>query len=172
MTTNRIGRVGIAALVAAGTFAVAAPADAGSTVSRCTTGVLALSHTRQDIGAGNGVEFIVFTNKGAKTCELTGFPGVAYVAKSGAQLGAAADREGASHGQILIAPGHKARARFEFINNVGAVPGCYHHRQQAQAVGLRVYPPGSASAMFVRDPHPACRSMSVHLLHIRSVRAS
>jgi hypothetical protein len=172
MTRTRIGRAGAAVLATVGVLSVAVPAGADSPTPRCTTGVLSLSHTRHDIGAGNGVEQIVFTNTGSASCELTGFPGVAYVAKSGTQLGAAADREGSSHGAVVLAPGHQARARLEFINNVSAVRGCYHEAQWAHAVGLRVYPPGSASAMFLRDPHPACKSQKVHLLRVRSVRAS
>jgi hypothetical protein len=132
--------------------------------------MLSLSHTRQHIGAGNGFEQLVFTNTGAQSCEIGGFPGAAYVAKSAKQLSAAADRTGSSYGPVVLAPGGKARARLDFINNVSAVPGCYHQRQQAEAVGLRVYPPGSTLAMFVRDRHPACKRSTVHLLHIHAVR--
>jgi hypothetical protein len=170
MISRRLGHAGVTAVAVIGALAVGTPADAGTT-PRCTTGVLSLSHTRHDIGAGNGVEDIVFTNTGSRNCVLGGFPGAAYVAKSGKQLGAAADRQGATHGPITLAPGHKVRARLSFINNVGAVPHCYHPYQQAQAVGLRVYPPGSTYAMFLRDPHPACRNADVHLLHIEAVRA-
>ncbi|MDQ1706431.1 MAG: hypothetical protein QOF18_2797 [Frankiaceae bacterium] len=173
MISTRLGKASVAVLAAAGTLAVAIPAgaDPATAASRCTTSVLSISHTRHDVGAGNGAEDIVFTNIGSKSCVLGGFPGAAYVAKSGKQLGAAADREGSTNGPITIAPGHKARARLTFINNVGAVPRCYHPYQQAQAAGERVYPPGSTSAMFLRDRHPACKNPKVHLLHIEAVRA-
>src|SRR3954462_10916309 len=82
---------------------VPAPALAGSAAPRCTTGVLSLSHTRHDVGAGNGVEDLVFTNTGEQSCSLGGFPGVAYVGRSGRQLGSAADREGDSNGTITLA---------------------------------------------------------------------
>jgi hypothetical protein len=151
-------------------FVFVAPTASAAAAPRCTTGVLSLTHTRHDIGAGNGVEDLVFTNTGGGACVLGGFPGVAYVARSGRQLGAAADRDGSTNGAITLAPGERTRARLHFINNVSAVPGCYHPDQQAQAVGLRVYPPGSSYAMFVRDRHPACKRARVHLLRIEAVR--
>jgi hypothetical protein len=149
---------------------VLAPAVNAGTVPRCATSELSLSHTRHDVGAGNGVEWLVFTNTGSKTCALQGFPGVSYVARSGRQLGAAADREGSSYAAVVLRPTEGAHARLHFINNVSAVPHCYHAGQQHEAVGLRVYPPDSTLAMYVRDPHPACNSLKVHLLHIEAVR--
>ncbi|MBV9293123.1 MAG: DUF4232 domain-containing protein, partial [Frankiales bacterium] len=80
-----------------------------------------------------------------------------------------ADRSGKSNGRITIAPGGAARAKVHYINNVSAVPGCYHPAQQAHAVGFRVYPPGSKSAMFLPDPHPACKSSTVHLIDVSAV---
>jgi hypothetical protein len=169
MTWTRLGAGAVAALAIAG---LAGPSTVASAAGppRCTTGVLSLTHTRHDVGAGNGGERLVFTNTGSQSCVLGGFPGAAYVAKSGKQLGAAADRTGSTFGPVVLAPGGTARARLDFINNVSAVPGCYHPAQQAHAVGLRIYPPGSTLAMFVRDPHPACKRSSVHLLHIHAVR--
>lgn len=170
MSWIRLAVTGLVTSAAAASAVVPVPALAGSSAPRCTTSVLSLSHTRHDIGAGNGVEWIVFTNTGSQACTLNGFPGVSYVAKSGRQLGAAADREGSSYGAVVVAAGAKARARLHFINNVSAVPHCYHPDQQREAAGLRVYPPNATRAVFVRDPHPACRNPDVHLLHIEAVR--
>src|SRR4051812_48365648 len=156
MLTSRVGTAAAVANATGAVLATAVPAGAGNSLPRCTTRVLAASHTRHDIGAGNGAEDIVFTNTGRAACALQGFPGVSYVAKSARQLGAAADRQGSSYGRIRIAPGGHARARLFFVNNVSAVPGCYHPAQQATAAGLRVYPPGSTLAMYVPDRHPAC----------------
>lgn len=169
MIWTRAGAAVMTALVAA---ALGSPSTVATAAGppRCTTSDLSLTHTRHDVGAGNGGERLVFTNTGSQSCVLGGFPGAAYVASSGRQLGAAADRSGSSFGPVVLAPGGTARARLDFINNVSAVPGCYHRRQQAEAVGLRVYPPGSTLAMFVRDPHPACKRSTVHLLHIHAVR--
>ena len=170
MRKIRLGAIAVIAMTAVTSVDVVVSSASAAAAPRCTTGVLSLAHTRHDVGAGNGVEKLVFTNTGTGACVLGGFPGVAYVARSGRQLGAAADREGSTHGAITLAPGERARARMHFINNVSAVPGCYHPDQQAQAVGLRVYPPGSSSAMFVHDRHPACKRARVHLLHIEVVR--
>jgi hypothetical protein len=171
MGRSGVGKVTAVVVAAAAVLATAGAAGAGSSLPRCTTRVLSATHTRHVIGAGNGAEQIVFTNIGRRACILGGFPGVSYVARSGRQLGAAADREGPSYGRVRLAPGGHARARLSFINNVSAVPGCYHPAQQATAAGLRVYPPGSTLAMYVPDRHPACTRASVHLLHIEAVRA-
>ncbi len=172
MISSKAARIAVVAVLAttAGSFAVDAATAATGSVPRCTTSDLSLSHTRQDIGAGNGVENLVFTNTSSHTCRLDGFPGVAYVGKSGKQIGAAADRMGSAYSAVLVSGG-KAHATLHFINNAGAVPGC-DMTTIRRTVGERVYPPNSTLAMFVRDPHYACTDKHAHLLQTESVRSS
>lgn len=150
------------------TLASTAPVTAApSATARCTVSDLSLGHTRHDLGAGQGYEKLVFTNRSGHTCRLSGFPGVSYVDSQGHQLTQPADRDGTAH-TATLAPGASAKALLHWINNVGAVPACQGN--YTTAAGLRVYPPGSSTAMYLRDPHPACRNRSAHLLDVHSVR--
>jgi len=152
----------------AGSLALAAPASAASTVPRCTVSVLKLTHTAQDIGAGNGVEDLVFANKGKVSCYLDGHPGVSYVGAKGRQIGASATRLGTIH-KVILKPGARAVAQLHFVNIVSAEPGCETKAEQRMALGERVYPPGSTRALYTSDPHYACASTRVHLLRIGAV---
>ncbi|BEP15100.1 DUF4232 domain-containing protein [Acidothermaceae bacterium B102] len=152
----------------AGSLAFAAPASAATKLPRCTVGVLTLTHTAADIGAGNGYENLVFTNKGAKACFLVGHPGVSYVKAKGKQVGASATRVGKAH-TVILKPGGKAVAQLHFVNIVDAVLGCDKPSEQRKVLGERVYPPGSTKAMYVKDPHVGCITASAHLLSIGAV---
>jgi hypothetical protein len=153
---------------AVGSLAFAAPASAATALPRCTVSVLTLTHTAADIGAGNGYEKLVFTNKGATACFLVGHPGVSYVKAEGKQVGASATRVGAAH-TVVLKPGGRAVAQLHFVNIVDAVPGCEKATEQRKVLGERVYPPGSTKAMYVKDPHVGCITATAHLLSIGAV---
>lgn len=148
------------------------PASASATttaVPRCSTAVLALRHTRPDHGAGQSYERLLLRNTGSRTCGLSGFPGVSYVAAAGRQVSASADWHGTAR-LVVLRPGRSAAALVHAINVVDAVRGCGRPSQQVTALGMRVYPPGSRTALYVADPHPACRSAAVHLLDVGPIR--
>jgi hypothetical protein len=158
-----------AAIVAvAGSVASAAPASAVTVVPRCTVNVLTLTHTTPDIGAGNGYENLVFTNRGKASCFLVGHPGVSYVKAKGKQVGASALRVGKAH-TVVLKPGGRAVAQLHFVNIVDAVPGCEKASEQRKVLGERVYPPGSTKALYVPDPHVGCITKTAHLLDIGAV---
>ena len=90
---------------------------------------------------------LVFTNRGDRSCELQGFPGVSYVAgDDGQQVGPAAARTGDRGKSVPIAPGGTALAQLRQVNvaNFDAAT-C----QPTPVRGLRVYPPGETAAVFV-----------------------
>jgi uncharacterized protein DUF4232 len=90
---------------------------------------------------------LVFTNRGNRSCELQGFPGVSYVAgDDGHQVGSAAARTGDRGKSVPIAPGGTASAQLRQVNvaNFDAAT-C----QPTPVRGLRVYPPGETAAIFV-----------------------
>jgi hypothetical protein len=60
--------------------------------------------------AGHQYAFLQFTNKSAKTCSLTGFPGVELI-KAGAPLGKPATRSDKAVATVRLAPGTSATAR-------------------------------------------------------------
>ncbi len=159
-----------AIVAAAGSLAFSAPASAATAVPRCTVTVLSLTHTTPDIGAGNGYENLVFTNKGTVSCYLDGHPGVSYVKAAGKQVGASALRVGAVH-KVVLKPGGHASAQLHFVNIVDAVVGCDLASERRAVLGERVYPPGSTRALYVKDPHTGCITKTAHLLQIGAVHA-
>lgn len=158
-------------LPALGWVAAAAPADAAGATPRCTTVVLALRHTRHEVGAGQSYERLVLRNTGQRTCHLRGFPGVSYVVANGRQVSAAASFTDQRRVTVVLLPGRSAHAVLHAVNLVDAVPNCSRPGEQVQALGLRVYPPGSRLAMYVPDPHPACTSPTAQLLDVGPLRA-
>lgn len=171
-STLLVGALGAVLLPTAGGVATASPAAAAGTTPRCIASVLALSHTRHDLGAGQSYERLVLRNVGRHTCHLRGFPGVSYVVAAGRQVSAAASFTDQRRVTVVLPPGRSAFAVLHAINVVDAVPGCSQPAQQVRSLGLRVYPPGSSLAMYVPDPHPACTSPTAHLLDVGPLRAS
>ena len=125
---------------------ISVASDSGTT--RCAVSQLAVRLGRAGHAAGSTYQPIVFTNKGAAACTLTGYPGVSYVApKTGAQVGAAATRDPANtpHTVTLAAGGHAA-SLLQLANYINyPATSC-----AAKSVsGLRVYPPGSKAAAYI-----------------------
>lgn len=166
--TGLLGAVAYLLLPAAALIATAPSATAATSTPRCSTAVLSLSHTRHNLGAGQSYERLVLRNTGRRTCHLRGFPGASYVVAAGRQVSAPASFTDQQRVTVVLAPGHSAYAVLHAINLIDAVPGC----TPTQALGLRVYPPGSRTSMYVADPHPACTGTQAHLLDVGPVRAS
>ncbi|HEV2888172.1 MAG TPA: DUF4232 domain-containing protein [Jatrophihabitans sp.] len=76
----------------------------------CPTASLSVTALRASGAAGYQYAFLQFTNKSARTCSLTGFPGVQLV-KAGVPMGQPATRSGMAVTKVRIAPGHSATAR-------------------------------------------------------------
>jgi hypothetical protein len=90
---------------------------------------------------------LVLTNGGPGTCELRGFPGVSYVTgDDGHQVGPAAAFDGARGGAVVLAPGRKATARLRLVD-VGVFDAATCRPTAVR--GLRIYPPGSTTSLFV-----------------------
>jgi hypothetical protein len=135
-------------------------------LARCTVDMLKVTLGQPSGAAGSELVPILFTNSSAKPCELHGFPGVSFVGDgNGTQLGAAADEEG-SVIQNTLQPGGTAAAPLK-IAQAANFEGC----QVTPADGLRVYPPHSFDAVFVKaDGLSACSNADVHLLTVQSVQ--
>jgi hypothetical protein len=90
---------------------------------------------------------LVLTNDGPGTCELRGFPGVSYVAgDDGHQVGPAAAFDGPRGGEIVLAKGRTATARLRLVDvGVFDAGAC----RPTTVRGLRIYPPGSTTSLFV-----------------------
>lgn len=122
--------------------------------SRCTTAELTGSLGPAGAGAGSVFVTILFTNKGNRTCELAGYPGVSYVAgDDGHQVGPAAARSGPAGGVVSLAPGKAAAAKLQ-LANVQNFPTA--DCQPTPVRGLRIYPPDETSAMFLPRDGTGC----------------
>lgn len=125
------------------------PGTTSSSVAatQCRSSDLTVSLGATEGAAGSVYRVLVFTNRGNRSCELQGFPGVSYVAgDDGHQVGSAAARTGDRGKSVPIAPGGTASAQLRQVNvaNFDAAT-C----QPTPVRGLRVYPPGETAAIFV-----------------------
>ena len=146
-------------------------AGASATPARCTTGNLSVRLGATGGAAGSTYEPLVFTNKGSATCTLDGYPGVAFVApQSGKQVGAAASRNPQHAASLVtVAPGASASAMLQIANHANyPASSC----TPTTVSGLRVYPPGSTTAIYVPFAHTqqAC-STKVNQLSVEAVVA-
>lgn len=155
-TTAPAGSSAVTTPVADSGSGTGSRADGGGTggVPRCTSAELSLTLGQGDAGAGSVYRPLVFTNKGTRTCELTGFPGVSYVAgDDGHQVGPAAVMNGPHGPEIAMAPGRSSQAHVQFVQvaNFDAAV-C----KPTAVRGLRVYPPGETASMFVPMDGTGC----------------
>jgi len=156
------------ALVATGSTPLVAAAST-SAPGRCRASHLSVRLGPAGHAAGSTYRPIVFTNSGGTTCTLRGYPGVAYVAPtSGRQIGAAASRDDAVRIRtVTLAPGAHAASLLRLVNPFNYPAGDCAAKTVS---GLRVYPPGSTTAVYVAFAHhrKAC-STKVHQLSVRVV---
>lgn len=137
----------------AGAGTAAAQTAAGNP-DRCTTAELKGSLGPAEGAAGSVLVTLLLTNTGKRTCELTGFPGVSYVAgDDGHQVGPAATMSGERGGQVRLAPGASAGADLKLVNVANYDPQVC---QPTAVRGLRVYPPGDTAALFVPMDGTGC----------------
>lgn len=134
---------------------------------RCTaatTRTRAVTEPGGGAAGSYGVE-LVTTNTGRTACTLEGFPGVSFTAPgTGAQLGAAADREsGQTAPLVRLAPGASATALVRVTQAGNYGPRC----QLAKAAGFRVYLPGDTAAQYAPYAAEACSNKDLHLLRVR-----
>jgi hypothetical protein len=139
----------LAALVLVAPAAAAAPAA-------CTSTQLKLKLGPGDGAAGSTYIPLIFTNTGARSCTLRGYPGVSSVTGStGKQVGGSATRETHTVRTITLkARGGTASALYRHVN-----PENFDAKDcdKATARGYRVYAPGQTRALYVANRHTACR---------------
>lgn len=145
---------------AAARSATALGADPAGAAAPCRTSWLRIARSGADVGAGQYFTRLVFTNAARRACTLTGYPGVSYVAAGGVRSGNAARRSPGRAVTVLLAPGGTASAVLHDSNG----PGGYAPAQcrPALAEGLRVYPPGQRTALFLPWRTRHCAGPGVH----------
>jgi hypothetical protein len=116
--------------------------------------------------AGSVYSHLTFTNVGAHTCAMTGWPGVSYVGDgNGTQIGSPAGRTGSAT-VITVKPGAVAEAQLREVDAGNESADCII----TPADGLRVYSPNTKAAVFVHHTVEACAAPSTHLMTIGPVR--
>ncbi|HUC23679.1 MAG TPA: DUF4232 domain-containing protein [Streptosporangiaceae bacterium] len=139
---------------------------APSALPGCATGALTISLGSGTGAAGSSYYPIKFTNASAAACTLYGYPGVSFVAGSGAQVGAAATRDPAHPRQrVRLAPGETAHADLRVVN-ARNYPSATCDPVSVQR--LKVYPPGQTSVLYLSLTATACRNPSVQILSVRT----
>jgi hypothetical protein len=173
MKSVRLHRARVLGLAAAAPLLAAAllpaPANASTSAPRCHASALTARLGPGEGAAGHVYVPILFKNASTQRCSLTGHPGVSFVAgDDGHQVGRSADRDLGSVPRVIdLEPGQRAAAQLRIT-----LPGSYPE-QDCRPVwvrGLRVYPPGSTAAMYIKVGQTACSSSDLHNLNVRSVR--
>lgn len=135
----------------------------------CTTANLAGSLGSPNGAAGTVYYSLVLANTGSATCTLSGFPGVSLVtSESGGQIGAAATHLSGTVATVTLAHGQSASANLGITvaSNYGS--SC----DITAAAGLRVYPPGQTTALFIPHSESGCANSADDVLHVGPVAAS
>ncbi|MGC0313475.1 DUF4232 domain-containing protein [Kitasatospora acidiphila] len=140
------------------------PATGGSPVAasgqQCASAQLTIAQTDENAGAGQMGFTITFTNTSDRSCTMDGYPGVSYEAVAGKPTGAPAARSGASYHTVTLAPHGTAGATFQDANGQSGYDSgtC----QLTDATGLKVYPPGERTALFLPWKTQHCTGSGVH----------
>jgi hypothetical protein len=143
---------------------------ASTATPQCRSAGLTVSLGAPEGAAGSVYRLLIFTNTGDQDCELTGFPGVSYVTgDDGHQVGAAAERVGDRGAAVHIAPGGTASAQLQLVNVGNYDPAVCH---PTPVRGLRVYPPGETSALFVAAGGTGCAGTPGQQLTVKTITGS
>ena len=150
---------------------LAAPATAAAAASapRCATSSLVVWLDTDGNGSAGSVYYnLEFTNLSARTCTLTGYPGVSAVGLGGRQLGQAASRDNSRKPRtVSIETGATVTAVLRIVDalNFPSVT-C----RDVTAAGLRVFPPNQAASRIVPFPFSACSRVGPVFLTVRAVQ--
>jgi hypothetical protein len=158
---RRIAVGAAAALMAAGAVASLAPsAFAAETTAQpaavgwCQTADLTVTWQ----GAGNATQKhyanLIFTNTGAATCHLGGFPALTFVDASGTPIGLPATQIPADQQHfVTLAPGATTTAQARRVNaEVYDTDLC----QIVTTAAISVLPPGNTTAILLPESATAC----------------
>lgn len=120
-----------------------------------------------DSAAGSSYVTLVLTNTGTQPCATGGFGGVSYVGHgNGTQIGAAAKRQHEGEAtSFVLQPGAMAAAT---LQETDAENYPRAKCRPTPADGLRIYPPNSTRALFVKQQGAVgCANASVRLLFVQ-----
>ncbi len=134
----------------------------------CPTTALTVSLGPGNGAAGSSYYPIEFTNSSSAACSLYGYPGVSFVATSGAQVGAAATEDPTYPRQlVMLSPGRTVHAELRVTDAQNYPPSTC---QPATVSRLRIFPPGQTSPLYISFTATACLNASVPILSVQTVQ--
>jgi Protein of unknown function (DUF4232) len=137
--------------------------------TRCLTTHLGVSLAETGAAAGSVYDTIRLTNSGAAACTLHGYPGVSLVGHgNGTQIGAPARPDHGFTPKTVTVPSGASTTFIVQVTRAANYPtsDC----SPAPADGLRIYPPGDTTALYLplRDI-TGCARTTVDVLTVRPV---
>jgi Protein of unknown function (DUF4232) len=166
-----VAAVGLGAGGAVWAASAASAAPAAPAVLRCTTNQLAVwVYNNPGGGAAGSFDLpIGFTNISNRPCFLGGYPGISALNARGAQLGSAGGRDPGTPSKVITIPaGGTANADMRLTDVYNFTPSACKVTTAAQ---LRVYPPGSKTALTAFFSVPVCSKAGPIFLHVQRVQA-
>jgi hypothetical protein len=149
----------VALTIAGGTVSSASTRASSAPMPTCRTSQLLVGLKLSGHAAGTTYYAIVFSRHGAARCALRGYPGVSFVAPvTGHQVGAPASRNARNPVRtVVVGNGSAASALLGIANHALFATRC----NSRPVSGLRVYPPGGATAVYLPFRHlaAACSTM-------------
>lgn len=153
------------------TTASAATSSTPTTAAPTTTPTLAAcstSHLTGSLGSPNGTAGTIYyqlglRNTGSAVCSVQGYPGVSFVAgPDGHQVGSPATRIVNPAPRVVLSPQQQATSTLAVVEAGNFGSSC----QVTPVLGLRVYPPGQTSALFVAHADQGCANSQVQTLRV------
>jgi hypothetical protein len=121
-------------------------AGAQAPVETCKSADLSIAVGEVGAAAGTVHREVLFTNRGAGSCVLRGFPGVSYVDSNGNRIGKAAQRVGARGPLVTLTRGATV------VSDVGSAQAGNFDPEVCDITpvwGLQVFPPDETEPLFL-----------------------
>ncbi|MFE2538852.1 DUF4232 domain-containing protein [Actinacidiphila glaucinigra] len=140
----------------------------GGEPQRCASGSLRVSVENQESGAGTTHFELAFRNTGTAPCALTGFPGVSFRGRDGAEIGNSADRvETTRATTVTLIPNARAVADAQVLNGQAGLSDSDCRLKSVSFLG--VFPPDSRDQIDVPWKASECSVRGAHGLKIGPV---
>jgi len=98
-------------------------------------------------------QIVAFTNTSAHTCAMSGFPTISFAVDNGQQIGTPATQDGTAGAVVILRHGQVATTTLAIADpSMFPTDLC----QPTAVDGLRVFPPGTTTAMYLARPGLAC----------------
>lgn len=163
-TAGSVTRASASSAAVSSATSTSAGAGAAAVSNSCAGGALSVQETSPDSSLGHRAYVFVFTNKGSKTCTVSGYPGAAVAGTSGkVVLNAQRSLVGYEGGvtkvtTVTLAPGASASAVIEWDVSGPAGSAC----PGAAGGHLLITPPNTTTTSKFALPNDLCGDFQTH----------